>query len=112
MFSWLKGKKAKIRQTSRRRRTALGVEGLEGRALLAGVVDVFVSGGTLFLTGDALVIGRCIAAVGPSAIALGKEEQLLLARIRFLVDPAYDVGNEDVRRLRKAVFDRAAIRSG
>jgi hypothetical protein len=64
MFSWLKGKKAKIRQTSRRRRTALGVEGLEGRALLAGVVDVFVSGGTLFLTGDALSNGVAVVGTG------------------------------------------------
>lgn len=62
MLSWFRGRKAKARLKPQRRRTFLGMEGLEDRSLLAGFVDVSISGGTLYLRGDAASNG--VAVVG------------------------------------------------
>ena len=64
MFSWLNGSKAKNRRTSRRHKLGQGLEGLEGRSMLAGVVDISVSGGLLTLTGDALSNGVAVVGTG------------------------------------------------
>jgi hypothetical protein len=64
MFSWLKGSKIVNRQTRQRRKPGLRFEGLEGRSMLAGVVDVSVSGGLLILTGDALSNGVAVVGTG------------------------------------------------
>ncbi|WP_425615574.1 hypothetical protein NA78x_005500 [Anatilimnocola sp. NA78] len=63
MFSWLKSSKKQVGRTPKRRRT-LRLEGLENRSLLAGVVDVSVLGGMLYLQGDGLSNGVSVVGTG------------------------------------------------
>jgi hypothetical protein len=64
MLSWFRGRKARTRRTHLPRRKALGMEGLEDRRLLAGLVNVTQSGGTLLLIGDAASNAVSIQATG------------------------------------------------